>query len=155
MTNYIYSSAGLRFASVLADNLLFAVVVTIPTLLILNLYFSNYDYQPTNGFVRAFLLLLKVFYYAFFYSSKQQATPGQQYLSIKIIHENGSRLTFSRGLCRTLIDYIVHATLILGIVSVFMIIYRKKKQGIADTICKTIIVDKDSVDGTLVRVTRE
>ncbi|CAN0587535.1 unnamed protein product, partial [Ectocarpus sp. 12 AP-2014] len=94
------------------------------------------------GFVRAFLLLLKVFYYAFFYSSKQQATPGQQYLSIKIIHENGSRLTFSRGLCRTLIDYIVHATLILGIVSVFMIIYRKKKQGIADTICKTIIVDK-------------
>ena len=62
---------------------------------------------------------------------------------IKIIHEDGSRLSFSRGFYRALIDYIVYATLILGIVSVFMIIYRKKKQGIADTICKTIIVDKD------------
>ncbi|MDP5110722.1 MAG: hypothetical protein NWP47_05005 [Rickettsiaceae bacterium] len=66
-----------------------------------------------------------------------------------LIQENGSRLTFSIGLWRTLIDYIVSATLILGIVSVSMIIYRKKKQGIAYTICKTIIVDKDSVDGTL------
>lgn len=85
-------------------------------------------------------------------SSQFQGTLGKYIMNIKVVDENGQRITRSKGFLRTgvyslmlfgsrYLDFggLVGAFLIFGLLGFVMIGFTKKKQGLHDMICRTFV----------------
>ncbi len=86
----------------------------------------------------AFTLLLGWIYFSYMESSVHQATIGKQALDIKVTHENGQRISFTRASGRYFSELL--SGLILGI-GYLMMLWTKKHQTLHDKIVKTIVVN--------------
>ncbi len=76
-------------------------------------------------------------YYAFFHSSKYQATPGMMALSLRIVGYDGKRISFGRATGRFLATFLSVMTFGIGYI---MIAFTPRKQALHDYIAKTLIV---------------
>ncbi|HQS83853.1 MAG: hypothetical protein B7Y25_03005 [Alphaproteobacteria bacterium 16-39-46] len=76
-------------------------------------------------------------YYAFFQSSKYQATPGMMVLSMRIVNYAGESISFWRASGRFLATYL--SWMIAGI-GFLMIAFTPRKQGLHDYIAKTLVI---------------
>lgn len=83
--------------------------------------------------------ILLWFYFAFFQSSKYQATPGMMILSMQIVAYDGKKISFWRASARFLASYL--SWMICGI-GYLMIAFTPRKQALHDYISKTLVIIK-------------
>ncbi|WP_428897657.1 putative membrane protein YckC [Parelusimicrobium proximum] len=82
-------------------------------------------------------LLVYWLYSAYFESSKSQATPGKMVLSLKVVDENGQRISFARASGRFVGKFLTSIIWILFVV----ILCNDKKQALHDMAAKTYVVE--------------
>lgn len=96
------------------------------------------------GFMHYFIPIQIIFctlYYAIPESSRMQGSIGKYVMKIKIVNLRGERISFLRAFARNLVKIlsgIIH--LLVGILIYITIPFDKKKRGIHDMICKTLVV---------------
>jgi uncharacterized RDD family membrane protein YckC len=84
-----------------------------------------------------FNLLFSWVYFAWMESSKLQATLGKKVFGLKVINQNGRKITFKRATGRYFAKYISAFTLGIGYL---MAAFTKRKQGLHDKIASTFII---------------
>ncbi|CAA6812828.1 MAG: RDD family protein [uncultured Aureispira sp.] len=94
---------------------------------------ANYFLQDV---VTPVLLLL---YFPLCESSRYQASVGKYILGMKIIDENGEKMTFWRALARVLSKMLSYSFASIGFI---MIAFTDKKRGLHDMIASTYVVER-------------
>lgn len=97
--------------------------------------FSAYSFLMGINLVSALFFWL---YYALMESSAKQATLGKMAMGIKVVDENGQRLSFARATGRTFSKIISYTILYFGF---FMAAFTKKRQALHDLIATTYVVN--------------
>jgi len=82
---------------------------------------------------------LGIFYYAWFHSSQNAATPGKLLVGIKVVRPNGERISFLRGIGRFFASYLSGFFFCIGYI---MAAFTDRKQALHDMLCDTWVVDK-------------
>ncbi len=85
-------------------------------------------------------LIIFWFYYAFFQSSKYQATPGMMALSLRIVGYDEKRISFWRATGRFFVASTFSSLLGIGYL---MIAFTPRKQALHDYIAKTLVVKNE------------
>jgi hypothetical protein len=86
-------------------------------------------------------LVITFLYYAFFESSKWQATPGKLALRLRVTDINGQRLTLARAAARNIVRL---AGLIFGLIPVICylaVAWTQRKQGLHDLMASTLVLN--------------
>jgi uncharacterized RDD family membrane protein YckC len=118
----VYSGFWKRFIAMLLDLL----VLIVPGIIL------NY-LVPYAG-----SLIASIFYYPVFMSSPLQTTPGKYWMGIRVIHENGSTLSFGRALSREVLKIFSGLFFLLG----YLIQpFTAKRQALHDLIVNSVVVD--------------
>jgi uncharacterized RDD family membrane protein YckC len=81
-------------------------------------------------------------YYAWFESSRYQATPGKLAVGMIVVDLEGNRISFRKALVRNLSKIVSAAILDIGFI---MIGFTEKRQGLHDMIAGTVVVMKNTV----------
>ena len=81
-------------------------------------------------------------YFAVLHSSKWQASIGKKAVGLKVVDENGNRISFGRATGRYFALFL--SSLILGI-GYMMVGWTKKKQGLHDMIAGTLVIKAENV----------
>lgn len=103
---------------------------------IFNFTFWNFS-SFTDGFFSSIALIACWLYYAFFESSKHQATIGKMALDLKVVDTNLNRLSFTRATGRHFSKLLSILTLGIGFI---MIGLTDNKQGLHDKIAETFVI---------------
>jgi len=82
-------------------------------------------------------IVISWLYSALLHSSKWQATIGKKLLGLKVVDENGNRISFGRATGRHFAEFLSAFILFVGYL---MVIWSKKKQGLHDIIAGTCVV---------------
>lgn len=90
------------------------------------------------SFAGVFFFIGPWLYFALFYSSRWQATPGMRALNIKICDYNYQRIGFLRSTGRYFAESII-TSLTFGI-GYLMIVFTRKKQALHDMIAETYVI---------------
>lgn len=151
----VYASFWRRLVAFIIDN----IVISFPTMLLSGVVaalfmpqlLSSMEAEPspesiyallsTYGFVMLLNLVSALFfwlYYAFMESSAKQATLGKMAMGIKVVDENGQRISFARATGRTFSKIISYTILYFGF---FMAAFTKKRQALHDLIATTYVVN--------------
>jgi uncharacterized RDD family membrane protein YckC len=83
------------------------------------------------------LFVLRIAYFSYFESSERQATPGKIAMKIKVVDENGLRLSLGNAIGRSLSKIISSFICLIGY---FMDFFTKDEQALHDMIAKTYVV---------------
>jgi uncharacterized RDD family membrane protein YckC len=86
-------------------------------------------------------LVITFLYYAFFESSKWQATPGKLALRLRVTDINGQRVTLARAAARNVVRL---ASLIFGLIPVICylaVAWTQRKQGLHDLMASTLVLN--------------
>lgn len=126
-----YAGFWRRLAACIIDTILLGLVGSI-----IGFFISSED---TSGVIALNLISTVVswLYYALMESSSNQATLGKMALGIIVTDGAGNRISFLRATGRNFAKYISGAILFIGYI---MIAFTKKKQGLHDMICDTLVV---------------
>jgi len=89
--------------------------------------------------------LFEWLYFAFFESSKYQATPGKMVFKIVVTDTRGGAIGFGRATARYFSKWVGMLVLGLGILPLF---FTKRKQTAHDLFAGTVVVDKDCCEHT-------
>lgn len=151
----VYAGFWKRVAAYMIDSLLVTVVYyTINTVLaLLGLFafgaFSGDPSQWMSGGDRLFLIYtivsyalfgaISLGYYAGFESSAMQATLGKLAVGIKVVDDQGQRLSRGRAIGRWFSAMLSYLTLYVGYL---MIAFTDRKRGLHDMVAKTQVVDR-------------
>jgi uncharacterized RDD family membrane protein YckC len=87
-----------------------------------------------------FFLGFPIFYYVYLHGAYGQ-TFGKMAFRIKVLNEDGSPIDFRKAFFRWLGYFLCVATLYFGYV---WVAFDKRKQGLHDKVCKTIVVRTDA-----------
>ena len=79
-------------------------------------------------------------YAALLHSSQWQATVGKKALGLKVVDQNGSRISFARATGRHFAEYL--SSLIFGI-GYLMVAFTQQKQGLHDKIASTFVIRQE------------
>ena len=80
-------------------------------------------------------------YFAVLHSSKWQATVGKKAVGLKVVDENGNRISFGRATGRYFAEFISALILAIGYM---MVGWTKKKQGLHDMIAGTYVIKSEN-----------
>lgn len=151
MLEYKHAGFWRRFFAYIID------IITMILSIILGIVVSAFAFTGSEIVALMFLVFIVgalFLYHPLFHSSEYRATPGQQALGIKVLHVNidkshlvksGEKLSFLRALSRSLVYEFMNYTVVIGIISALFMIFTKRKQGLHDIICNTIVVRADKV----------
>jgi len=119
------------------------VVLIIPILLISFLFRSvAFAAAEIVEIIDAILPLIVWWVYtAVLHSSKWQATIGKKVVGLKVVDENGNRISFTRATGRYFAEFL--SALILGI-GYMMVGWTQKKQGLHDMIAATYVMKAEN-----------
>ena len=90
----------------------------------------------------AICALVALLYFAWFESSRFQATPGKLAVGMIVVDLEGNRISFGKAIIRTLSKIISALVLDVGFI---MIGFTEKRQGLHDMIAGTTVVMKNTV----------
>ncbi len=144
----VYAGFLKRMAAYILDSFLLAiintVVSTVAGIAMLPLVMSGGMTDPSLIFVLqgvSYLVQILVMagYFAWFYASPHQATPGKMAIGIKVVDGHGARISFWRGIGRFFATFISTLLLLAGYL---MAAFTQRKQALHDLICGTLVVDK-------------
>ena len=161
-TIHPYAGFWKRFGAFILDS----IIITIPTMLVYGLWFFV-SLRPflTDGQLPAAqtlspALMLKLYggmflfqifslvifwlYYSWMESSHHQATLGKMAFGIKVVDENGKRLSFWHATGRTLGKFVSGLTLYIGFL---MAGANKHKQALHDVMASAYVVNKSYQEG--------
>ncbi|MCC8368921.1 MAG: RDD family protein [Rickettsia endosymbiont of Oxypoda opaca] len=160
MSDYTYCGVWRRFGAYLFD--LFIMLLSIfcisyilnaflkiISLKIFNIHKEFYKWKVIEGnftiyivISMVFLVIQIVFYWTLFESSKIQATPGKYLLNMKIINQDGTKISFLKSFFRLLLNIliIIFGFGVVEIINLFCIIFTKQKTSIPDMIFNTRVV---------------
>ncbi len=103
-----------------------------------DIYYVMLDYW--NEIMRWLFFAISGLYYATFESSKWQATIGKKVMEIKLISQNGKRITLVQSIMRYLTKILSLLGLGFGIWAIF---FDPKKQAFHDKLASTLVVAND------------
>ncbi len=92
----------------------------------------------TGATSESLTIVLFMLYFVLFESSEKQATPGKMALGIKVVGQNGLRISFLRALGRYAAKFLSFITLCIGYI---MVAFTAQKQGLHDKIATTFVVN--------------
>lgn len=129
---------GKRFVAYMIDIviIMFSAFIVVMVLLFVLSFSSE---EAVGQMVMVVYFIVYVSYFILMESSVKQATLGKRLFKIKVINENGTRLSLINSLGRTLGRLLSGAIMGLGYV---MILFTKDKQGLHDKLAKTYVVGK-------------
>ncbi len=134
-----YGGFWIRVAACVID----FIVLLIPNLLITFLLKATssseneLDIFVLNALDIIFSSILGWVYYAALHSSTWQATVGKKAVGLKVVDENGNRISFGRATGRHFASYISALILCIGYM---MVGWTSRKQGLHDLIAGTLVV---------------
>ncbi|EFK95795.1 protein containing RDD domain [sediment metagenome] len=151
-SNFQYAGFGLRFLAYWVDFLLLYILGFILQIATGNNPFAVFtaqslsDLQKIQSSSNSFIiiaLLAGIVYYLIFWVNHDGATPGKKLLGIKIIRNNGEKLSYPVAFVRY-VGYILSAfTVFFFFIGYLWIIWDKKKQALHDKIAGTVVVRTD------------
>ena len=124
-----------------------SVVLTIPVLLISFLFRSvNPAADETEQAIVEFVDFIQSqivwwIYFAVLHSSKWQASVGKKAVGLKVVDENGNRISFGRATGRYFAEFLSALILCIGYM---MVGWTKKKQGLHDMIAGTYVIRSEN-----------
>jgi len=132
---YEYAVWYTRAAAYLIDGLITWAISLLAYLPFMLLISSN---NPNVYTATSFIIgsVLSAGYFTWFIS-KDSATPGLKFLGLKIIKENGEKLSLGQSLLR----YIIF--MVISLINMILILFSSKKQGLHDMALGTICVKND------------
>ena len=92
-------------------------------------------------FINLVVLLVYIGYFAGMESSFRQATYGKMMLGVKVVDEDGFRISFWRAVGRYFAKYLSIFTLFIGFL---MAAFTEKKQALHDMVAKTLVIKEGS-----------
>jgi uncharacterized RDD family membrane protein YckC len=98
------------------------------------------QFLKERNWIRETSFIIWILYCIIMESSKYQGTFGKHIMGIKVIDENGTRLSFSKSIARNISKIVSYLILALGFL---WILFDKKKQGWHDKLSKTFVVNKE------------
>lgn len=139
-TQQIYAGFWIRVAATFIDSIVIQFILVV---LAAVLGFLSY-LLPVDivDLLRGVLLSGVAFsYYPLFEASRYQATIGKQILSLKVVDQDGQKLSLGRAMLRFLAKFFSYFLLGLGFI---MIAFNKKKQGLHDLMLGTYVIEKET-----------
>lgn len=140
-TNLHFAGFLLRFFAFAIDTIILCVALFMLQILIgIPLNFGMAGVTPLEPAIFGYNILAVVIvwlYYAFFESSKWQATLGKRFCKIRVTDYKGGRISFLRATGRYFAKYLSTLILFIGYI---MIIFTEKKQGLHDMIAQTYVI---------------
>ena len=159
MSATVYASFGARLVALIIDWIIIGVLqsfVIVPIMGLLGLSFipqiqegGSIDEAQAMGMIGTAMAAMgsiwilttaiAILYFAIMESSKSQASVGKMALSIKVTDLSGDRISFGKGLLRSVGKQISGAIMCIGYL---MAAFTEKKQGLHDMIASTLVVKK-------------
>jgi uncharacterized RDD family membrane protein YckC len=112
------------------------VILLIPNLLVSFLLKATQNAAGVEIMAAFYTLMIWWIYTAVLYSSNWQATVGKKVLGLKVVDENGGRISFGKATGRYFAEILSGLTLI----GFPMIGWTKRKQGLHDKIAGTFVI---------------
>ncbi len=97
------------------------------------------DFLKERNRIRNVSFIIWVIYCLFMESSKEQGTFGKKIMGIKVVSENGKRLSTQDSIKRNLFKIVSFSAILLGFI---WIVFDKRNQGWHDKTAKTLVVRK-------------
>jgi uncharacterized RDD family membrane protein YckC len=145
MNGYIYCGFWRRSIAVVLDRILIIFFLICVIILVSNFLLDGTVIAEalSDSFISTLIiLLLTMIYEPIFESSSMQATLGSYILGMKIINEDGTRISFLKSLIRFIILALISSTAILGIISIVCMICTDEKKCLHDIICGTRMIKR-------------
>lgn len=134
-----YGGFWIRFAAVLIDGLILAVISMFYTPFITLAGFDTHD--PSRFFIKFGILLSIQFLIRMAYETsfigRFAATPGKMVCHLKVVRPDGRPLTYLRSWCRFLAKEVNGFTLLIGYI---IAAFDDEKRALHDRICDTRVV---------------
>lgn len=130
----------MNFVAVILDRI-FSITFSITFMILV----SKMLFSPlSNTLSGSCIIALIILYVPIFESSSMQAALGTYILGMKIINEDGTRISFLKSLIRFIILGLINSTVILGIISIICMICTDEKKFLHDMIFDTRMVKRAS-----------
>ncbi|URL58746.1 RDD family protein [Luteibacter flocculans] len=97
-------------------------------------------YAATAQPITYVLLVIGFVYYAFFESSKWQATPGKMAVGIRVTDTEGRRISVGRAAGRNAVRLLNAFTLLVPMVFYVVAAFTQRKQGVHDLLASTYVL---------------
>lgn len=158
-----YAGFGIRFLAYWVDFLILFPLGLMVQEMVGNSPFAIFqaqslsDIQKIQGSANSLLgivisIPLAVAFFLIFWVNYDGATPGKKLLGIKIVKDNGEKLTYSTAFIRYIGFMISAATMFFFGIGYLWIIWDKKKQALHDKIAGTVVVKTDRQPRTVLAV---
>ncbi len=99
-------------------------------------------YLNQRRWIRDLSFLIWIIYCIFMESSERQGTFGKSIMGIKVVDENGDRLSIGKSIGRNTTKGLSYVVILLGFI---WILFDKKRQGWHDKLNKTFVVNENYV----------
>ncbi len=146
MENKILAGIGNRFLAQLIDGFLIIITTIILMFVLFNSQLSELKNSgPDAGRSFAIILisyypilfLIQIIYFTYFESSNKQATIGKMAMKIKVVNQEGERLSVGNALGRSLGKILSSLTCGIGF---FVAFFNKDEKSLHDMIASTFVV---------------
>jgi uncharacterized RDD family membrane protein YckC len=137
---------AILYALLIITMIITAIVASLVSLAVSSVGLGN-DHEKSLVFIGGIVALIlyalvMLLYFAWFESSRYQATPGKMAVGMAVVDLEGRRISFQQAIVRTLAKVISAAILGIG----FLIIgFTIKRQGLHDMIAGTTVVMRNTV----------
>jgi uncharacterized RDD family membrane protein YckC len=122
-----FAGFWVRFVAFLIDTFVLLIIVKLP----ISLAFGQ------NTAANLVISVIDALYFAIFESSSQQATPGKLALGLRVVDDEGNRISFIRALGRYLCKIVSGIILCIGF---FMAGWTKEKTALHDLMVSTRVI---------------
>lgn len=126
-----YAGFGYRLVAYLIDALILGVVRFILSLLF------GVSFLDNDRDLLWFDSIFNFMYFIVLESSSRQATYGKRFMNLRVVDENGDRISLGKAVVRNLSKIISAFILLIGFI---MIAFDSRKQGLHDKIAGTFVV---------------
>jgi uncharacterized RDD family membrane protein YckC len=139
----VYAAFWKRFAALVIDNFLLAIVTGILGAMIsfnqaMSRHFDSI-YSPLDLVFQIVSMLIGACYFGWMYASSRQASLGKMAVGIKVVRTDGSPIGFWRGFARY---FAAIPSALLLLVGYLMALFTERKQTLHDLMCDTLVVDR-------------
>ena len=104
------------------------------------------DYSRAVRPAAMWSLLMGFIYYAFFESSRWQATPGKVALGLRVTDMDGQRLGFPRSALRNAVRLANAITALIPLICYLTVAWTVRHQGLHDLLAKTLVLNGRASD---------
>ncbi len=137
-----YGGFWIRFAAKLVDGLILWAVnmgINMALMMAIGKTHSPKLVSATAIFIALIQIIIGVAYYIYFLASNYQATPGKMICNLKVVNEQGDKISTGQAAGRYFAEILSGLILMIGYI---MAAFDPEKRTLHDKICKTRVVYK-------------